>query len=989
MNILNLSTIIIKLLLFILLIPTFASASQKTPLSLDKYFAQTWNTRDGLPHNAINALAQSEDGYLWAATWEGLARFNGREFKVFVRGSATGLPDSAVKSLTARANGDLLIAGARGGLSERKNRIWHPKDDAETLINHAIYDNEQGIWLGLEAKGLVFRDSQSDKESTIIADVRVFKIAQTLDNTIWLATNKGLYSVINKNEVTHYGPGMGLPDVPVYTVMITKQQQLVIGTERGVYTLENNKFISLEQRLNTEAVMSLLQDSNDDIWIGTTDNGLYRLSDNGLEKLDDNKGLPNNRIVSMVEDKEQSIWVGTSAGLFRLREAPFITLTAEQGLSGNYVRSVLSHSNGSLWVGSSKGLSQISGNKVETIKAGDNERNISVLSLAEGINGAVLVGSYTQGVFNLVNDELVPDKAINSRLDSKEVRSILVDSEGSTWVGTTAGIVKFSKTGEVQYINKQSGLPANFIMALAEDDLGQVWIGTGVGVASYRAGVLKTYSLTDRFDAEYAFGFHIEPGAVWMATDRGILRIDLATSKIDGITRENGLPIDKFFQIVVDKSGAFWLTSNRGVIKIAGQEIENVLAGKATIVDYQIFKEEAGLLSSQANGGSTPAATLHSDGTVWLATAKGVSQVSQYRLNRVAEQQLPVTIEQFIVDGNDFTIPEDNNITLPAGVTHLAIYYAGLGFLNSDRIQYQTQLVGFDKDWLDKKHQTYTEFTNLPPGQYTFQMRAKYPDGKWHKQVASLTFNMEYYYWQTRVFKLAMIIVFFLVLYIAYRYRLIKIQLNEERLKQLITKQTIELKQQAKLFAHQATHDQLTGLPNRRAFDNWCESDFSQAKSGEQELSLAIIDIDYFKRVNDNYSHIIGDKVIQTIAKILSQHFAQHKLDIKCARWGGEEFTLLIPTNKEQATEICETVRTVVQSYDFHSIAHGLSITISIGLMDNIGDSGYDEVITLADKALYFAKHNGRNQVIVYSPQVILKDRRIEQYSPTGCGQIE
>jgi len=980
-NILNLLTIKIKLLLFLLLFPTFVSASQKIPLALDKYFAQTWDTRDGLPHNTINALAQSADGYLWIGTWEGLARFNGREFKIFIRGSATGLPDSAVKSLTSGANGDLLIAGARGGLSERKKRAWQPRKGAATLINHAIYDNEQGIWLGLEEKGLVFRDNQAEQDKTIIADVRVFKIAQARDNTLWLATNKGLYSVINKNEVTHYDSGMGLPDTPVYTVMITKQQQLIVGTEHGVFTLVNNHFISLDPRLNTEAVQSLLQDSNDDIWVGTTNNGLYRLSDNGLEKLDDNKGLPNNRIVSMVEDKEHSIWVGTNAGLFRLREAPFITLTTEQGLAGDYVRSVLSHSDGSLLVGSSKGLSKISGNQVKTIDLGENEKSISVLSLAEGINGDVLVGSYTQGVFKLVNNKLVPDKNINSRLESNEVRSILVDSEGNTWVGTTAGIVKFLKTGEVQYINQQSGLPANFIMALAEDDLGQVWIGTGVGVASYRAGVLKTYPLTDSFDAEYAFGFHIEPDAVWMATDRGILRIDLATSQIDGITRENGLPIDKFFQIVVDNYGAFWLTSNRGVIKIAGQEIDNILTGKANIVDYQIFKEGAGLLSSQANGGSTPAATLHNDGTIWLATAKGVSQVSQHRLNRMAEQQLPVTIEQFIVDGNNFPIPEDDNITLPAGATHLAVYYAGLGFLNSDRIQYQTQLIGFNSDWLDKKHQTYTEFTNLSPGQYTFQMRAKYPDGKWHEQVASLTFNIEYYYWQTRVFKLAMIIIFALMLYTAYRYRLIKIELNAERLEQLIAKQTIELKQQAKLFAHQATHDQLTGLPNRRAFDNWCESDFTQAKVSEKGLSLVIIDIDYFKRVNDGYSHLVGDKVIQTIAEILSQHFSQHKLDIKCARWGGEEFTLLIPTIKEQAVEICEEVRIVVQNYDFHSIAHGLNITISIGLTDNIEAGEYDKAITLADKALYFAKHNGRNQVIVYSPQVSSKDRVIESSS--------
>lgn len=955
-------------LCFILFIVHFPIHASKHPsLPLNEYFAQTWDTRDGLPHNGINALAQSKDGYLWVATWEGLARFNGREFKVFTRGSAPSLPDSAIRSLFANNHGDLLVAGARGGVSERKGQVWTPTKSAEALVISAIYDKHEGIWLGLEEKGLIYRNFKNQKDITVIDDVRVTQITQDRDDNLWVATSKGLYRVRNKNEVVQYGSSVGLPDSPVFSVMVSRENILYVGTNSGVFRLENNRFIVLDSQLNTESVTALLQDSNDDIWIGTTNHGLFRYSDTGVEKLDDNIGLPSNHILSMLEDQEKSIWIGTSSGLLRLRKAPFITLTSKQGLVGNYVRSVLSHSDGSLWVGSSKGLSHIINGQISTVKPEEQITDISILSLAENNSGEVLVGTYTQGVFKVVDNTLIPVKTINDVLTSQEIRSILVDSNENIWLGTTSGVVKISSQGNIEYINQQSGLPANFIMALAEDSFGNIWIGTGVGVASYTNGVLKVYRLTDKFDAEYAFGFHTEPNILWMATDRGILRLDITTNEITALTKKNGLPIDKYFQVVIDNIGAMWLTSNRGIIKIAKEEIERFITDNDAIIDYQLFTEDAGLLSSQANGGSTPAATVHDDGSIWVATAKGVSQLSYDRLNTIAEQKIPVTIEKLVVDGKNYPINNSETITLPAGSVHIAIYYAGLGFLNAENIQYQTSLSGLDSVWQDKHNQTYSEFTNLSPGKYVFNMRAKYPDGKWRKHLAKVSFNIEYFYWQTTTFKIITVLLLLALFYVLYHYRLLKVQQNEARLKELVSKQTKELKEQAKMFAHQASHDQLTGLPNRRAFDEWCIRDFKQAKSNQQGLSIAIVDIDHFKRVNDEYSHIIGDEVLKAVASVLSQQVAQSGLNIKLARWGGEEFTLLIPGFKEGATQFCNELCQSIREYDCQIDAPGLSVTISIGLSDNKGIEEYEKMISHADHALYCAKYNGRNQLKLYN----------------------
>ena len=966
-----------KFLLFSFFIAYFPSSSAnfstddslpiKESLPLSDYFTQTWNTHDGLPHNGINAISQTTDGYLWIGTWEGLARFNGREFKIFSRGSKIGLPESAIKSLTSTQEGELLVAGARGGLSERIKKQWSPKPSSPTMINHAIYDNNKDLWLALDGNGLIYRNKKTQKDTTVIANIEAYKIVQDNEGIIWVATSKGLFSVKNKTILRHFDENFGLPNSPTHTILLTKENQLIVGTNQGAYKLVNGIFQTLHKQLSNERIISLLQDSDHNIWLGSNDHGIFKLNKDKLEQLDERNGLPNNRISSLYQDKEQSIWVGTSNGLFRLREAPFITLTTKQGLSGDFVRSVLSHSDGSIWVGSSKGLNKIQEGVISTIKVANNIEQLSVLSLAEMPNNQVLVGTYNQGLYIVTNNELQPLMTIEKGLPSNEIRSILVDSTKNLWLATALGLAKISPNNTLEVFNKQSGLPANFIMALVEDNNGRIWVGTADGIASYSNGSLQTYSLDDRFDAKYAFGFHVEQNSLWMATDRGLIHIDLNTNKMSAVSKENGLPVDKIFQVVIDNNNTFWLSSNLGVISITREQINNVIQGKNNSIDYNLFAEGVGLLSAQANGASTPAATLHHDGSVWIATANGVSHINHQRLKRMTETVLPVVIEQLNVDGKSY--PLLSTVELPEGTSRIRIHYAGLSYLMPEHIEYQTQLIGFDTKWQNESNKMFTEFTNLKPGKYTFEMRARYPNGQWQKNNATISFTINPFYWQTNLFKLFVFISFCLSLYTLYRYRMISIERTQIKLKNLVAQQTIELKEQAELFSYQANHDQLTGLFNRRAFDTWCNNDFKKAKSDHLPLTIAILDIDHFKNVNDQYSHLIGDQVIKRMAIILQKLIQENSFQAKLARWGGEEFTLLINSDEEKAYDFCELLRITIINYDFSDIADALNMTLSIGLTDNSEVTEYDKMINRADQALYFAKHNGRNQVRIYQKQ--------------------
>ena len=165
-----------------------------------------------------------------------------------------------------------------------------------------------------------------------------------------------------------------------------------------------------------------------------------------------------------------------------------------------------------------------------------------------------------------------------------------------------------------------------------------------------------------------------------------------------------GLPVDKLFQ-VIEQGDSLWLTSNRGVIQVNKSQLNTLLDNPAKPMDVsmQLYDEGDGMLSAQANGGSNPAAVIHSDGQIWVATAKGVAIAAPERLKEASKRRLSTVIESFEVDGKSMPLTSDTDfISLPAGVSRVSFNYAGLSFIMPARLNYQTQLSGYNQQWVDR-----------------------------------------------------------------------------------------------------------------------------------------------------------------------------------------------------------------------------------------------------------------------------------------------
>jgi diguanylate cyclase (GGDEF)-like protein len=184
-----------------------------------------------------------------------------------------------------------------------------------------------------------------------------------------------------------------------------------------------------------------------------------------------------------------------------------------------------------------------------------------------------------------------------------------------------------------------------------------------------------------------------------------------------------------------------------------------------------------------------------------------------------------------------------------------------------------------------------------------------------------------------------------------------ELQLRYQELEKL--NETIQ--EQAKLLKELSTRDALTGLYNRRHFDEQAAQTFAQSTRYGHPLSFMIGDIDFFKRINDNFSHATGDEVLRQVAQILQTNTRQSDIP---ARYGGEEFVIAFPeTSLSQAVALCEKLRKQIEAHPWQEIHAGLRVTMSMGVCADTSLGSFDKLLDAADKKLYKAKTNGRNRV--------------------------
>jgi diguanylate cyclase (GGDEF)-like protein len=413
---------------------------------------------------------------------------------------------------------------------------------------------------------------------------------------------------------------------------------------------------------------------------------------------------------------------------------------------------------------------------------------------------------------------------------------------------------------------------------------------------------------------------------------------------------------DQAFQILEDKRGQLWMNCNQGIYHVAKRDLSDFASGKAGPIPCVSFGKSEGIKVTESSGPAQPAGCIDRYGRLWFPTIRGVSlfEPDRQRLNRV---EPPVVIETAVINGRKYAGLKP--VTIPPGKGNIEIDYTAISFLQVNKIQFAYRLVGFDNDWVDAGSRRAAFYTNLPPRSYVFQVIASNADGVWNRGGAVFSFTLRPYFTQTTLFRWLVIAGSLLLVAGVFILLLVRAKMRERRLERLVDERTAQLKRLAR-------YDGLTDLANHRTFYEVFQKEWGVAIREKRSLGLIALDIDYFKAYNDSKGHQEGDECLRKVAAVIRSH-SKRPADL-AARTGGEEFFLLLPgTDLDGALMLAESVRLGVEEL---AIPHSASdvaqvVTVSIGMAAAVPDGGKDanRFIAQADKALYHAKHLGRNRV--------------------------
>ncbi|MBB4129544.1 ligand-binding sensor domain-containing diguanylate cyclase [Xanthomonas sp. 3075] len=954
---------------------------------LRDYAIDSWSSRNGLPHNSLRDIAQTRDGYLWFATWEGLVRYNGLEFSVIDRSTRPGLPDNGVGALYVDRDGALWLSDARGNLvrhsADGQWRHWQRQGQWPQALIHAMTMDADGrMWLLFEGHGLgcLWPDGRFDyfpPRDGVPLQSSFPRMAFDDQGRLLIGTLDGLVYREPDGHMHRAPAAFGLPSGLAWPYRATDGTLWVVAGEQ-LYRLQGERAELVHRVPGQGRFTAMLQDRHGDLWLGSENQGLLRIGSHGVEHLPAGRSLPSGRIVSFREDAEGSIWVGTNGGLFRLRETLFSSYSQRDGLSGDYSRAMLEDRDGSLWIAGSAGLDRMlpDGRIVPVAVATPSGRRLSVLSLALDRQGDLWVGTFADGVFVLRDGRVLRHYGEAEGMPSGHVRAIVIDDHAVVWLATQRGVVKLVDGTPVPLAI--DGMPASVVTAIAA--IGKaLWIGSVDGAAVLRDGKLHQLDLQRLGGARSVFGFQAIGDAVWISTDRGLYRVRNGTIARVGL--EQGMPVDTVFQLVVDRLGNAWISSNRGMLRTGLDTLNAVADGRGKLV-IERYGEIDGMGNAQANGSSGPSLIERADGSVWVVTAGGVSSVAPSRLQSFRERRAPpALIESVQQDGRPLAWRQQAR--LPGG-HRLNVSYVGMSFLLPERIEYRTRLEGLDGDWTERGRQRSVEFIGLPPGRYRLHVAARHPGGAWSRREAVWAFEILPWWWQRQDVRFAAVLAAILALALVYRFLLRRYTTHNARLAELVRKRTEDLQLQAQrllqanqektdlltrlriksdVFERQAHEDALTGLPNRRHFDEALARDISRARRSGGPLVLAILDIDHFKRINDHYSHASGDAVLHEVGVLLTA--AARASDLP-ARMGGEEFALLLAdTTLDEAQALCLRIRALFHARHDWGGVDGLQVTFSAGVAELRDDDTGASLMQRADHALYQAKSAGRDRICV------------------------
>ncbi|NUQ82695.1 MAG: hypothetical protein HUU10_13880 [Bacteroidetes bacterium] len=786
--------------------------------------------------SVILDVRQDSAGFIWAATQDGLSRFDGVQWTTWRRSSTDlrSFSDNWFNRIAEAEPGVFWLATEAGGLNRLdvpadSIRFWLP--DSLTgltspVIRDVVISPNRSLILATWGQGVASFDETSNRFRYFrsgLSDPFVRHLLAVQDG-IWVSTRSGLNFLGWKDtSFQSWLPSRDVnrPDTD-FIVETTRLDDrfLAVATRTGLllFNTQTNRFSSFGPTDWKPLITTLTVDRSGRLWAGTYDQGIRVFNRNGEELcwLKAETGhLKVNYIRRVLEDRDGNVWVGTWGGGLTLFRPDLERFQMPEGLAGSQVRSFFQDASGRLWAGRYKeGLAFSDGETWKPTSGG--KRLPDVLTVTADFNGTLWAGG-NQGVATIdpVTRKETP-WPLSSRIPGA-IRKLVWVSADQLWILSNSGWYTWQpSTGTLINSGEQAGLKsrnAEHLLFINDSTVWMAFRNEGITELIRRpAGWKPTQTFTYRPDDLSSLSANtvldlIKDASdhIWVATTSGLNRFD---QELNGFTRfgsDAGLPNEVIYSLRQDRFGWFWAGTNLGLVRFR-PESDNKRPLLVTVFDHT-----DGLPSDEFN---TAAALVRANGTLLFGTITGPVSFDPSRFNEPT-QPPSVGLVSVLVGNRPVNLREKDGLTIGYLDKILDVRAAVLRYNHPERHRFSWRLEGFQSGWSVPSSESRFVFTNLDPGDYTLQIRGADHAGQWSVKPVDLRFRVLPPFYMTWWFRLLAVLLIIGIPFLLLLNRLQKLKAVEQLRMQIardlhddVGAQLTRVNMQANLLAAQVQPDQ-------------------------------------------------------------------------------------------------------------------------------------------------------------------------------------
>jgi signal transduction histidine kinase/ligand-binding sensor domain-containing protein len=752
-----------------LLLFSTAGFTQAANETTQQYTRTVWRVSDGLPEDTVQALAESKDGLLWIGTTGGLARFDGAHIELYGPGIAQALSVNSIFCLTVGKDGSLWAGTEGGGLLRLRGdglRVYSKKDGLTEAFVRTVFEDDRGrLWVGTDNGLFVLEGERLRRvDQGAIAPMGVHSITEDHEHRIW-AGGSQLIAVNPDGTANAFAVPGSYSETAVKRVLETRDGTVWVGTVGGLQRLVGSHFRTVPGLHAT--VRTLLQTSDGTLWIGTIGEGLWTYRDGRLVRVSGPGILPSDTVLSMFEDDQRQIWIGTQSGLVRLNQT-MVSLVPLPEEGDPDFETISGDDTGDVWVAAHH--LYLIHDRVAHRLIYPGIGTVPVRNVFHARDNSIWIGTDGGGVYKIRGTEIRHYTA-PAELTNNFIRGFMESRDGHMWIATDGGVSRIGRDGATRF-TVEDGLAYMSTRSLLEDRSGSVWIGTDRGLSCWAGGSFRENVATRKLADEKVWSMlQDRVGTIWFGTrDHGLFRY--RNGDVQQYTVAQGLPSNSLYQILQDRRGNFWFTGPNLIASADEAELSGAYPSGDRPISVKVYSMPFGGDGAQLYGGRQPSGFLAPDGSVWFPTTRGAANL---QTTRAASVQPPRAVLDSLVEDGRSVVPA-YELEVPAYVARLSFTFGAVSLRSQEGVRFRYKLENFDSGWTMSAANRSATYTNLPAGHYRFRVAVFDTADPAIVNEISLSFTKTPYFYQTWWFyTLATLVVVFVALAI-YRQRVGQIQ---------------------------------------------------------------------------------------------------------------------------------------------------------------------------------------------------------------------